>query len=107
MKKLSVTCILVLVYVFFVNASIMKVKDINYNKPRLIKHQIVNSKPLEVSIINGEVPLSFVQNFGQVNKEVLFYTRTSNYKLWITNKGLVFDRIRRKESIDSGPQKKH
>lgn len=37
------------------------------------------------------IPLSFIPNGGQAAPEALFYARASQYTLWITRAGLVFD----------------
>ncbi|HLP46170.1 MAG TPA: SBBP repeat-containing protein, partial [Candidatus Kapabacteria bacterium] len=39
----------------------------------------------------GKTGLYFITNKGQVNKEALFYARTTDYTLWVTKQGLVFD----------------
>ena|GEM_PF-971865 len=46
----------------------------------------------------GEFPLYFIKNMGQVNKEALFYAKTSKYTLWITAEGLVFDSFKREKN---------
>jgi len=46
---------------------------------------------LEETISFGEIPLYFIPNAGQVDKQALFYSRTKEYTLWCTHSGLVFD----------------
>jgi hypothetical protein len=41
----------------------------------------------------GKIPLYFIPNKGQVSSEARFYAKTHNYTLWMTGKGLVFDRL--------------
>ena len=50
----------------------------------------------------GKIPLYFVPNQGQVNKEALFYAKTSRYTLWMTREGLVFDMVRK--AVNSTPK---
>lgn len=45
---------------------------------------------------NYRVPLHFIANGGQVNEQAVFYARASNYTLWLTKKGMVFDCISKK-----------
>jgi len=40
----------------------------------------------------GNIPLSFIPNQGQVHQDVSFYAVTPDYTLWLTKKGLIFDR---------------
>lgn len=42
----------------------------------------------------GNVPLYFIPNKGQTNKNVRFYARTSSYTLWITQEGIIFDNVK-------------
>ncbi len=55
----------------------------------------------EANKINTQFPLYFIQNKGQINKEALFYIKTSNYTLWVTEKKLIFDIIKRANSQNS------
>ena len=50
---------------------------------------------LEETISFGEIPLYFIPNAGQVDKQALFYSRTKEYTLWCTHSGLVFDSMAR------------
>jgi hypothetical protein len=43
------------------------------------------------------MPLYFIPNKGQVHENAQFYARTPGYTLWLTNGGLVFDRIKQVE----------
>jgi len=38
-----------------------------------------------------QLPLYFIENRGQVDEKVLFYTQTPRFNLWITKSELVFD----------------
>ena len=42
---------------------------------------------------SGEIPLYFIPNAGQVDKQALFYAQTQEYTLWCTQTGLVFDSL--------------
>jgi hypothetical protein len=42
------------------------------------------------------LPLQFIQNIGQVDSKVRGYARTSQYTLWVTEEGFVFDRYKPK-----------
>ena len=48
----------------------------------------------------GKIPLYFVPNKGQTDPSAQFYAKAANYTLWVTKGGLVFDKIREKESGD-------
>ncbi|MGD2089016.1 MAG: SBBP repeat-containing protein [Candidatus Aminicenantes bacterium] len=50
----------------------------------------------------GKNHLYFIPNQGQVNKKAIFYAKTKKYILWLTKKGLVFDRIRNTPSALRG-----
>ena len=54
-----------------------------------------NSLKTKVSIskMYGKIPLYFIKNRGQFDRKALFYSRTKDYTLWVTKKGLVFDKI--------------
>jgi hypothetical protein len=41
------------------------------------------------------LPLYFIPNQGQVSREALFYAKATNYTLWLTTEGLIFDGIRK------------
>jgi hypothetical protein len=43
----------------------------------------------------GNIPLYFIPNKGQVQKNAKFYAKTPRYTLWMTNEGLMFDTIRK------------
>ena len=56
----------------------------------------------------GDIPLYFIPNKGQVDKEALFYATTSSYTLWLTKEGLVFDSAQRAlEPEESGENLKY
>ncbi|MCP4667782.1 MAG: hypothetical protein GY849_15620 [Deltaproteobacteria bacterium] len=46
----------------------------------------------------GKLPLYFIENRGQVDKEVLFYAKLSNQTIYFTRDRVVFDLIRRQEA---------
>jgi hypothetical protein len=45
----------------------------------------------------NNIPLYFIPNQGQVNAQANYYVQTSGYTLWLTDSGLVFDSIRKKQ----------
>ena len=53
----------------------------------------VPSQALRPVNIGEATPLYFVANEGQMNARALYYARTPGYNLWLTQEGLVFDRI--------------
>ena len=59
------------------------------------------SKTFNIDTSFGKIPLYFIPNRGQVNPEARFYAKTRKYTLWMTARGLVFDRY-----LGCGPDKK-
>ena len=53
--------------------------------------QSANTKPNRPSINFAEMPLYFIANKGQVSEKAKFYSKTSQYTLWLSKEGLVFD----------------
>jgi len=53
------------------------------------------SKTPKINIDYGKIPLYFIPNKGQVDGNALFYAKTSQYILWITKEGLVFDSVKK------------
>jgi len=53
----------------------------------------------------GNIPLYFIPNRGQADREALFYVKTSGYALWLTKKGLVFDSSRKAGIQESGSRR--
>jgi len=45
----------------------------------------------KVNFEYGKIPLYFIPNKGQVDEKALFYAKASQYTLWMTKEGLVFD----------------
>lgn len=94
---------LLILFVFFsVQASMTQIHTPNPHKRKIIKPQDP-FKNLHADQDYGKIPLYFISNEGQVNEKVLFYAKTSNYTLWLTEEELVFDgtRIRAKKGIES------
>lgn len=58
------------------------------------------SNNLKIDKNFGKIPLYFIPNRGQVHPEARFYAKTRKYNLWMTAKGLVFDRL-----LGCGPDK--
>ncbi len=52
----------------------------------------LSSSTFNIDTNFGKIPLYFIPNRGQVNPEARFYAKTRKYTLWMTAKGLVFDR---------------
>jgi len=48
----------------------------------------------------GKIPLYFIANKGQVDREALFYAKAGDYTVWITRAGLVFDSVKKAEEIE-------
>jgi hypothetical protein len=48
---------------------------------------------LDEKISYGEIPLYFIPNAGQVDKQALFYSRAKEFTLWCTQTGVVFDSL--------------
>lgn len=59
--------------------------------------------------IPDRIPIAFIPNQGQFDKQARFQARTARYTLWITDKGLVFDSIRIQDKVNTSclfpPQK--
>ena len=53
----------------------------------------------------GRLPLYFIANKGQRDEKALYYTKTRDYTLWITARGLVFDRGVNSRTDRRGSQK--
>jgi len=63
-----------------------------------IKAQTAQNNPIsKLGVSFREFPLHFIANQGQLNEKVKFYSRTSNYTLWLTKEELVFDSIKKEE----------
>ena len=76
---------------------------------KIFKNEWRSSDVLKRETDFGKIPLYFIPNQGQADKEVLFYTKTSGSALWLTKEGLVFDAMK-KEAIQnsvSGTLKNH
>jgi hypothetical protein len=71
----------------------------------------VSAGNLNIDLDFGKIPLYFIHNEGQVDEKALYYAKASRYTLWLTRKGLVFDKIRRidrqgSKSLESCADKK-
>ena len=44
----------------------------------------------------GKLPLTFIENKGQVDKQARFYLKNSGQTVWLTREGIVFDFMRQK-----------
>jgi len=48
----------------------------------------------------GNLPLAFIKNQGQVDKEVLYYLKGREGAIYFTKSGIVYDLIKKQESGD-------
>ncbi|NIM16851.1 MAG: hypothetical protein GTO45_33110, partial [Candidatus Aminicenantes bacterium] len=98
MKRFFVLCVVVLVGIVLISASLpgKKMQDIQYPQ-KLEKADVKTSERVKRAPDFGKIPLYFIPNKGQVDALARFYARTSRYTLWMTKKGLVFDSIRQVE----------
>nr|NIM14529.1 hypothetical protein [Candidatus Aminicenantes bacterium]NIM81267.1 hypothetical protein [Candidatus Aminicenantes bacterium]NIN20666.1 hypothetical protein [Candidatus Aminicenantes bacterium]NIN44445.1 hypothetical protein [Candidatus Aminicenantes bacterium]NIN87264.1 hypothetical protein [Candidatus Aminicenantes bacterium] len=92
MKRLMVLSLVVLAGIFVIDASIPATSNNSNTKLHEFKY------PGEADLVKpvpgfGKIPLYFIPNQGQVHEQAKFYARTSRYTLWLTKKGLVFDRV--------------
>ena len=53
-------------------------------------------------IHQGQTPLAFVENRGQVDPRVEFYLKTPGQVVWVTRDGVVFDLVRQGSQPDRG-----
>jgi hypothetical protein len=92
MKRLVFLCFVVLAIMIATFASDTRLME--------IKQQPITVKKGINSLL---IPLYFIPNQGQVNKNVQFYARTRGYTLWLTKQGLIFDCIEKSETTHSTP----
>lgn len=84
-KQLIVTVLCVVIGLFFLNfKGSPGVKSLEKKTGEL------NGKAMQ-SPEFGNVPLYFVKNGGQVDRQVRYYAAASRYTLWLTERGFVFD----------------
>jgi hypothetical protein len=98
MRKFFVLCVVVCVGIFFIAASVVKVQDVKYSplKQGLTADQSSSVNTVKRTPDFGKIPLYFIPNKGQVDGEVRFYAKTRGYTLWMTQGGLIFDRVYKK-----------
>ncbi|MGE5398583.1 MAG: CARDB domain-containing protein, partial [Chitinophagales bacterium] len=60
--------------------------------PKGISSEVVNTNPTADNQTNrlADMPLFFIENQGQIDKQVLYYTEGGNQALYFTPKGLTF-----------------
>ncbi|MCP4214936.1 MAG: BACON domain-containing protein [bacterium] len=75
------------------------------NRAGTITKALLPPPQLVVNRNFGKVPLYFVANKGQVNKQARFYAQTPGYTLWVTTEGLVFDVLTEKQTLADRPGK--
>lgn len=66
---------------------------------------------MTLSSLSHKIPIYFIPNRGQVNKEALFYAKARNYTIWLSKKGIIFDsavnlNIRTQNSIHTESENK-
>ncbi|MCP4154459.1 MAG: hypothetical protein GY757_42435, partial [bacterium] len=116
MKTNLTFCILTLMGVLLAFAAIDNKMDVPEPDSR-VNSKVVNPKvvqpvtPVKPDINFGEIPLYFITNKGQVNKQAKFYAKASRYTLWLTKEGLIFDSsnkavLRNKTKKRKNPQAK-
>jgi Leucine-rich repeat (LRR) protein len=62
-------------------------------------------KPAAVVPGFAKVPLYFIANQGQVDRQARFYARTARYTLWVTAQGLIFDSVKNAGFAPSAKQR--
>ncbi|MCK4782114.1 MAG: hypothetical protein KAV87_00075, partial [Desulfobacteraceae bacterium] len=87
---LSLSLAVLLVYPFFIAGQSMEQNAL----PKVIKARELSKTP-KINIDYGKIPLYFIPNKGQVDGNALFYAKTSQYILWMTKEGLVFDSVKK------------
>jgi hypothetical protein len=95
MKKHIVLIFMFLTLVFSAYGSTEKAAASTKN-PDLRDKSAGNLGKVKLDTHFGRMPLYFISNNGQVNKQATFYAKTSRYTLWLTKQGLVFDSIKEK-----------
>ncbi|NIM14562.1 MAG: hypothetical protein GTO45_21285 [Candidatus Aminicenantes bacterium] len=117
MRKFFILCLVILVGILLISASVSipgkKVQDIRYLQ-KIEKTGVKTSANIKMSPDFGKIPLYFIPNKGQVNEKAKFYAKTSRYTLWMTKKGLVFDSVHTppfghpsREGINKTPHSPH
>ncbi|NIM13105.1 MAG: hypothetical protein GTO45_13395 [Candidatus Aminicenantes bacterium] len=79
-----------LVFGFVVLWGLALIYDSDARLPEIKTFSLAVQRPNFQSLA---MPLYFVPNKGQMHEEAQFYARTPGYTLWLTKKGLVFDRV--------------
>ncbi|MCU0286563.1 MAG: SBBP repeat-containing protein [Acidobacteria bacterium] len=106
MKRLILSSLVVLVGIVVIFASISGTKVQRTPYSTEIKTPDVNSSAFVKKDPDfGKIPLYFIPNQGQMNKEVKFYAKTPAYTLWMTKEGLVFDSIKKVEVKAKGEER--
>jgi hypothetical protein len=114
MKTKSGVCILIILGFCLVSGmsshtaahSSTKEKASLQNITRQIDKQKINNPPenAQNAIVLDEIPLYFVPNQGQFDRKALFLANTTEYKIWITRSGLLFDSLWKKEEATPDPE---
>ena len=105
MKVLFVVCLVICLGVILVpgsNTAVPVFSSVNHSL-EASKPGVVDKTPLPVLNLKkppdrGNIPLYFIPNQGQVSKTVLFYAKTPDYSLWLTYRGMAFNRIVKKNN---------
>jgi hypothetical protein len=99
MNKVIILIPIIIVGFLFISASESseseKMRDIKV--PGIsVKTQAIQIKgALKPDLNFGKFPLYFIANKGQVDKKAKYYAKASQYTLWLTREGLVFDSVRK------------
>jgi hypothetical protein len=82
-----------------------KMKDITKTDPIKTSRSIIppHKGNMQPDFDFGKFPLYFIKNQGQFNQKARFYVKTSHCTLWVTQEGLVFDRIKEVEKTHPDP----
>ena len=94
---LMVLFFLLITSICFLQGHVINGHEVHFSKLKKVPvNQLIqsDSKKLNSNINQLNIPLYFIQNKGQVNKKVLFYSKTPGYTLWLTKEGLVFDSVK-------------
>ncbi len=94
MKKHTFTLIFsIIISLALISVSHSKISNLNNSDVEHGDMVLKNGHAAKPDVSFANFPLYFIANKGQVNKEVLFYAKTTSYTLWVTRNGLVFDRV--------------
>ncbi len=70
----------------------------DFKELKTINNRVKTPADSNPGIEYGKIPLYFIPNEGQVNRDAGFYAKASRYTLWMTKSGLVFDTLKKNKS---------